>query len=256
MTPSMVSSRASVSLAPRLTSPVDGEHRIAAVLFDLDGTLYDQRPLRRRMALELAASVLTSPLSASQRIRALQAFRHAQETLRHATQGVRAESQLVLAAERSGVPVATLQRWVEEWMFTRPLKHLPGCLADGTVELLDWLTARAIPVGVFSDYAVGAKLRALGLDRYVSLTLCATDEGIEAFKPHPRGFQEACRRWSLAPSEVLFVGDRIEVDAVGATAAGMPSVIIGAVASTRELPAGSMTLPSLERLRRVLADCR
>ena len=44
--------------------PSDPARRIRAVLFDLDGTLYRQKPLRRLMALELMTLPLAGPLQA------------------------------------------------------------------------------------------------------------------------------------------------------------------------------------------------
>ena len=40
-------------------------------------------------------------------------------------------------------------------------------------------------------------------------------------KPNPTIFHEALRRLSLEPSEVLFVGDRAEIDVFGAKRVGM-----------------------------------
>ena len=92
-------------------------------------------------------------------------------------------------------------------------------------------------MGVLSDYPAEAKLRALGLAGRFSLVLCATDPEVGAFKPNPRGFLRACERWQIARGDVLVVGDRVDVDAAGAAAAGMPCVIIGQV----HRPAGPST---------------
>src|SRR5262245_16824787 len=71
--------------------------RIAAVLFDLDGTLYRQGPIRALMALELATLALRSPLRAPVTWRVLSEFRRAQETLRgQATEGGAGLEQLQL----------------------------------------------------------------------------------------------------------------------------------------------------------------
>src|SRR5215813_14173505 len=70
------------------------------------------------------------------------------------------------------------------------------------------------------------KLKSLGVADRMSVALCATDPEINAFKPHPTGFLHACALWGLRPEEVLYVGDRPEVDAVGALNAGMPCVIL------------------------------
>lgn len=227
---------------------------IAAVLFDVDGTLYAQGPLRRRMALELAKSVVVSPLGARQRIAALRAFRHAQERLRESAVPVTMQGQIDEAARESGVPSSEIGPLVDEWMFNRPLPFLAGKAAAGLAPLLTFLEQRGVRRGVLSDYPANAKLDALGLAGRFSPILCATDQAVGAFKPDPRGFLEACRIWQLAPDEVLYVGDRADVDAVGAAAAGMPSVIVSAAPIAHELPAGASVLPSFERLHRVLAD--
>ncbi len=58
----------------------------------------------------------------------------------------------------------------------------------------------------------------------------------------------------MAPGDVLFVGDRPDVDAAGASAAGMPCVIIGGGFRSRRRTAGYRVFRSLERLLDVLDD--
>jgi HAD superfamily hydrolase (TIGR01549 family) len=115
---------------------------------------------------------------------------------------------------------------VEEWMFERPLKYVARYRTAGAADLIDWLASRRILTGVLSDYPSAGKLRALGLGDRFSQVLCTSDAAIARLKPHPRGFTVACERWGVAPSEVLMVGDRPDVDAAGAVAAGMQSVIV------------------------------
>jgi len=91
---------------------------------------------------------------------------------------------------------------------------------------MSYVEREGLHIGVFSDYPAQEKLQTLGLDKQVKLTLCATDREINAFKPHPRGFLRACEYWGLRPEEVLYVGDRPEIDAEGAAAAGMPCAIL------------------------------
>jgi FMN phosphatase YigB (HAD superfamily) len=103
---------------------------------------------------------------------------------------------------------------------------LRRCRRGGIEELLSSLASRGIPAGVFSDYPAREKLGALQLAEKIPLVACATDAEINAFKPHPRGFLWICERWGLGPAEVLYVGDRVEVDAQGAANAGMPCAIL------------------------------
>lgn len=48
-----------------------------------------------------------------------------------------------------------------------------------------------------------------------------------AFKPAPVGFQRACKVWRLVAEEVLYVGDRPNIDRKGTAAAGMRRAIVG-----------------------------
>ena len=223
---------------------------IRAVLFDLDGTLYRQRPLRAFMAAELALRPLVDPRGAPALWRALRSFRHAQEALRR--EGERpglAARQIEMAAAACGLETHTVAALVEEWMQVRPLKYLARCRMPGTIEAFDALRAAEMPVGVLSDYPAAGKLRALGLADRVAWSICSTDPDVDAFKPHPKGFLRACDRFGLPPSQVLMVGDRADVDAAGAAAAGMPCIIIGRAAAS---PVDHVLIPSLERLPSVL----
>lgn len=240
------------SSAPGVCNPVDRSRRVRAVLFDVDGTLYRQRPVRAQMFAELARLFSTNPVRGFTVIRVLSEFRRAQETLRAAVQDGVALRQLDVAAERARVPVSRVRDIVDEWMHERPLRHLHGCRAAGLPEILAFLKERRTPAGVLSDYPADRKLRALGVNGSFSLVLAATDRDIATFKPHPRGFLAAAERWQLDPAEVLVVGDRIDADGAGAAAAGMPCVIV--TKSRIPITAGLISIPSLERLRDVLDD--
>jgi HAD superfamily hydrolase (TIGR01549 family) len=229
-----------------------GSGIIRAVLFDLDGTMYHQPPLRVLMALELSAATVTAPLGASSRWRALAAYRRVLEELRRERpSSVDGRLHLNRAAERSGVPAADLEQLVNEWMTRRPLKYLKLCGARGLSELLLFLERAGLACGVLSDYPATDKLHALGIAERFSVVISAADSG--SLKPDPRGYREACRRWHLPPAQVLMVGDRVEVDAAGAAAAGMHSIIIGHRRAAAA-PPNCVFVPSLARLHRVLAD--
>jgi len=206
----------------------------AAVLFDLDGTLYRQGPLRRRMLGELARAPLAiGPRAALRVVRRLRAFRSAREELRGLGRAAEplVELQYRVPAERLGEPPEALEATVEEWMFRRPLPFLAGCARPDLAPVLERLAGLGMHLGVFSDYPVEEKLVALGVRERFDLALCAVEPDVNAFKPHPRGFQLAAERWNLAPARVLYVGDRPEVDARGAQAAGMACVLVGARAA-------------------------
>jgi HAD superfamily hydrolase (TIGR01549 family) len=200
-----------------------------AVLFDVDGTLYRQSPVRACMAAELAAFAAGG--SARRALRALNtllAFRAVGEALRDL--GV-ADSPLTRlqtseTARRIGTGPEDVERIVREWMFERPLKYLRLARRRQTSSLVAGLLARGVPIGVLSDYAPEAKLAALGFAGAFAPALCTSHPSINALKPHPRGFLRACEVWGLTPQEVLYVGDRADTDALGAAAAGMRCQIV------------------------------
>ena len=66
------------------------------------------------------------------------------------------------------------------------------------------------------------KLRALGVDGQVEFVVALDDLGVG--KPDPRVYAEACRRFGLPPEQVVYVGDDVARDAVGATACGLTGV--------------------------------
>jgi putative hydrolase of the HAD superfamily len=232
-------------------NPLIPTRRIRAVLFDVDGTLYRQRPLRLLMAAELSTLFFTQPHRAPSIWRALSAYRTSQEKLR-GREDAGAARQLELAASRARMTTEEVAAIVDEWMIERPLKYLDRCRAHGLVELLDFLEARRIKLGILSDYPAAKKLDALGIARYFSLVLCGGDPDVAAFKPSPRGFLAACARWQLDPADVLYVGDRVDADAAGAAAANMPAVIV--TSGRLQKWTGALAVSSLERLRDVLDD--
>jgi len=236
-----------------LQSPVEPGRVIRAVLFDVDGTLYRQAPVRSAMALELLSLPLTGLSDAPRRWRALQAYRSAQESLRRAsTIGSPATLQRTAAARRSGLSEAAVDGLVREWLFSRPLKYLRWCRAKDLDRLLGLLERKGVLSGVLSDYPAHDKLAALGLrDRFWPV-LSAADAEIGALKPHPRGFLRAASLWNVHPSEVLVVGDRLDADGAGAAAAGMPCAIIGRQGGSAAVPGTIIRVSSLGRLCHVL----
>jgi HAD superfamily hydrolase (TIGR01549 family) len=191
--------------------------------------------------------------------RAIGHFRRTREELRSLGEpkGCLAKLQYKEAAKRIGEEPAAIERVVSEWLYQRPLKYLRFCRRRGIEAFLSMLEQKGIQVGVFSDYPVSDKLRALDLIERIPVALCATDPAINAFKPHPKGLLSACAIWRLCPEEVLYIGDRPEVDAVGAAAAGMPCAILfgrGSVGGHRNSPTDYLTFSSFEDLQHALAN--
>ena len=89
------------------------------------------------------------------------------------------------------------------------------------------------------------KLAAAGvLDRFAVVVI---SEDIGVAKPDPGIFQAACRAVGTSPSACLHVGDRLDVDALGACDAGLRGVWLDR-RGTGDAPASVPTIPRLSEL--------
>jgi len=203
--------------------------QVAGVLLDVDGTLYRQPPLRARMMRELFKFILRHPVRGLKTVHLLKEFRANRESLRGRPrpQGPLEEIQYEQVATQMKVPVTSVRDTVEEWITLRPLKHLRMYRRRGIESFLEQCKDNDIRIGAFSDYPSSKKLEAMGISSWFNLNLCSTDPEINTFKPSPVGILLACRIWGLAPEELLYIGDRAEIDGVAATAAGARFILVG-----------------------------
>lgn len=213
--------------------------------------MYAQLPMRLAMMGEMGLICGMRALTGGARVPNIVAtFRRIREELRAEPphDGLdRRQYEAVAASLQCGRD--EVERTVDEWIHRRPLKWLSICRRAGVIELLEWLARKRVPCGILSDYPAHDKLEALGLRDRFDVVLSAVDPDIGVFKPHPRGFMVAARRWGVAPERVLYVGDRLDVDAAGAAAAGMPCAVLTRTPFTK---AGVVRVRNLRELQRVL----
>ena len=107
-------------------------------------------------------------------------------------------------------------------------RHLWSGVADRSAEALGRLRDAGVRLGVVSnsDGRVEEALRAAGLRDYFDVVIDSALAGVE--KPDPRIFHAALNALGVAAEEALYVGDLYEVDVLGARAAGMEAVLLGA----------------------------
>jgi putative hydrolase of the HAD superfamily len=98
-------------------------------------------------------------------------------------------------------------------------------LFDDVVPCLDWLHAAGLKVAAVTN-ASGphqrAKLTGLGIARFFDTVVIAGELG--AAKPDPQIFRAACTRLEVPAEQALHIGDRLDVDALGARDAGLHGV--------------------------------
>lgn len=195
---------------------------VRLVVFDLDGTLYDQGCIRRRMLWELGLHCLSHPRDAA-RVRVIAEFRGARECLAEEGAENIGRLQYERPATRLGIRPEDVAEVVGEWIEERPLKHLLRCRFAAVDEVFDHLRASGRQIGVLSDYPVRDKLRALHLT--ADLIAATPHPEIDRFKPHPAGLESLMSRAGVTPARCLMIGDREDRDGACARNAGVRYLI-------------------------------
>ncbi|MBB2701234.1 UNVERIFIED_ORG: putative hydrolase of the HAD superfamily [Rhizobium esperanzae] len=194
---------------------------IRFVVFDVDGTLYNQRRLRRRMAGELIAdAVVRGSLT---NLRVLRAYRSLREAVGEEEIDNFQASLMARIVARTGEPAERIEAIVSEWIGRRPLAHIASCRYDGLAELFVGLKRQNKAIGIYSDYPADEKLQRMNLSADYILT--ASDPGVGIQKPHPRGLHMLMQHAGVEPAQTVLIGDRAERDGLAARRAGVLPLI-------------------------------
>ena len=189
-------------------------HKVAAVIFDLDGVLTDTAEFHYQ-SWQWLMDELGIPFD-----------RQKNEALRGLS---RAESLAAILGEQSGKYTETqkteiLRRKNDNYV-ERVEKMSPSDMLPGAGELLDELHARNIPIAVASSSKnAEAVLARLGIRARFAALVDGND--VPDSKPNPRVFQEAARRLNVTPRNCVVVEDAASGIAA-ARAAGMRVIGVG-----------------------------
>ena len=191
------------------------------VVFDVDGTLYRQRPLRIRMARDLLLyTLLKRDLNV---IAVLARYRRIRERLGD-EQVIDFERALITqTATATANSPDSVRSIVSEWVERRPLGDLAACRYPGLPRLFSGLRRSGKSIGILSDYPAEAKLEALGLT--ADHVVFAGDESIGILKPHPRGLESLIAAAGVKPHETVVIGDRVDRDGLVARRVGTQALI-------------------------------
>ena len=178
------------------------------VVFDVDGTLYNQRKLRLEMASMLVRHcILRGDISTP---RVLGTYRRLRETL--ADNEVHDfETRLISdVAKRWRTTPARVREVVGEWIDSRPLPLLRACRFEGLGDLFDRLRDSGRTIGILSDYPARLKLEALELE--ADHVVAAGDPEVGIMKPDPRGLRRLLDLARVDAGSTIMIGDRAERD--------------------------------------------
>jgi HAD superfamily hydrolase (TIGR01549 family) len=198
------------------------------MVFDVDGTLYDQKGLRRRMATALLRHAVSTGRVDTFLI--LRSYRRCREELAEQERERFEDILVTRLALRYGRSKAQIESLVSDWMETKPLPFLKEFRRPGVKDLFARLRATGKMIGILSDYPAKDKLTSLELDADVIVT--ARDPEVEVLKPHPRGIQRVMEVAGVRPEATIMVGDRAERDGEMGRRAGVRTYVL----SRKDLP--------------------
>lgn len=192
---------------------------IHLAVFDVDGTLYRQFPIRLRMASAMLWHMLTTGKTSIPRV--VWHYRRIREQL--AEEEVRSFLQKAVTATaiKTGLPAAIVSAILEEWIENRPLKYLARHRYPTLDEVFLRLRQRGTTIGIFSDYPATDKLSSLGL--FADIVVTADDVGV--MKPHQAGIERLMSQAKVTAEHTVMIGDRVDRDGAAARRAGVHALI-------------------------------
>ncbi|MDR6782479.1 FMN phosphatase YigB (HAD superfamily) [Pedobacter africanus] len=198
--------------------------KLKLVIFDVDGTLYDQKKLRRKVLAGLLGYYLLRPWKLKD-LYILYHFRKERENKAGFCSTDLDNAQYSWCAEKTKSPVHEVKKIVQQWIFDYPVKFLSDCVYPGVAEFLYTIEAMSIHKTVYSDYP--AKEKNLAMNLSFELEVSSTDNYINAMKPSVKGLEYIMDVLKIKDrASCLFIGDRYELDGKCAAAANVPFLLI------------------------------
>ena len=187
---------------------------IKAVCFDIDGTFYPLFQTRLRVALASLSSLpfAISYNKARQRVRTEDSFL----SLPPLSEKERAERMCRYMWDRSDEESIRYFIGKEKKVFFDRYERLFSGIKpyEGVVETIEELKKRGYRLGVLSDFPVGTKLKAMGIEDYFSVILSSEEWG--RYKPCLTPFELMRDEMKVESRDILYVGDSLRKDIEGA----------------------------------------
>lgn len=189
---------------------------IKAVIFDMDGTLYDQRKMHKYMIKALFRYYWKRPHKWYELV-ILYVFRKNRYLIQN-TSDI-ASLQYDMVAKSLHVSQDRVRQVVAMWIEEKPLQFMKRCMYDVMPLYFKIIHEQGLKIAVVSDYPVTKKLQALGLSADVEV--CSTDKDVNALKPSPEGFLYAAKKMNIKKDCCVVIGDRDDKDGEAARLATM-----------------------------------
>jgi putative hydrolase of the HAD superfamily len=219
--------------------------KVRAVLFDFDGTLayYSPRHLELyvRAAAEhgvvvtleaLAAAVVESAWGPWETPQGVEHRRESRNERAYSKLRAKLHRSRYEAAGATGAPADLDAACVQLVELESDASNV--ALYDDTLPALERLREAGVVSYVVSNHVwrLGQMIAELGLTPYINATISSARVGVR--KPHPAIFEAAIAASDAAREEMVFVGDSLSADVVGARGVGMRAVLLDRTGASKE----------------------
>ena len=196
-------------------------NQLKLLIFDLDGTLYDQIVLKRILMRKLFFRFLSFRFSLWE-FRIIRCFRIQREARKNYFSPLLKDEQYEWCANILGKPVSSIRKCIETYMYNFPLTFIKKTKFKGVDEFFFKARERKVKIAIYSDYPIEDKLKVL--DLVADSLYCSTQETINQFKPSSKALELICKHAGCEPKYALYIGDRDDTDGEGARMTGIPFI--------------------------------
>lgn len=197
------------------------------IIFDMDGTLYFQRPLQLHMGMKMLFAC-ASPKGLKE-MKIVLRFRKMREHWKGAQEKEDASdidhAQYRELARELGLRPEEIEKIIHKWIYHKPLEIIEKYRDDKLAELIKTLVKQKKKVVIYSDYPAEDKRNALKLPDIDCFY--GGQREIACMKPDPKGIATILSHYQIQnPKEALMIGDRMSRDGQAAINAGIDFFIL------------------------------
>lgn len=207
-------------------------NQLKLVIFDVDGTLYNQKQLRKRMFFAILGYYIIRPWRFRE-VLLLYHFRKERENRIGFEANNLEDEQYSWCSSKTSLSVKKMKETIDKWMFKYPNRFLKQYMYPGIPILFEELQKQNILIAVYSDYPAAKKMESMGLS--ADLIISSTDPMINAMKPSPKGVLYILEQLNIQQKDnCLFIGDREELDGTCARNAGVHFLLLDKTSARKD----------------------
>ena len=200
-----------------------------AICFDIDGTLYDNKIMNRR----IGSIWFFHPIMGMKFKQDRRQFRQMQHTYKQSIP-LRWREAMIIKNGNGVEPDCPFDKESYKDVYEkmdrvlyRPMRRMfrKTKSHDGVRDTFECIRAKGLKVGVLSDFPIYEKLEGLEVADLVDFA-CSSDDTL-FLKPDAHCFDFLLYNLKVAPKDTLYVGDSYDKDVVGAVNSGIDAVLVG-----------------------------